>query len=186
MAAKTPYGHVIPFAYMKKALLFLLAAAVLAGLMLLIFVKVLAPAPSVPSVPGDPFKVDSNPPQNVSDDAGEFVQSAFRWYLGESSNDYRYPLTEAFRTERVEWFSQDFIDRWDTTSAENESDPLYGAQDIPLSWATSIQVSVIEKSADKAVVLVTLGSGIDLTKRRITLVRNSEGEWRIDSAESPN
>lgn len=169
---------------MKKVLLFLLGAVVFVGLVVLILVKVLGPTAPEPAISGDPFKVESQPPSNEVVSPSEFAKNAFRWYLGESSNDFRFAATQAFKSERVNWFSPTFIAFWDDERNDTGSDHLHGAQDIPVSWVQSVQAATIEETPTTAVVVVSLGIGADFSKRRVHLIKDTEGHWRIDSVEA--
>lgn len=78
-------------------------------------------------------------------------------------------------------FTESYRAKWQEFIQSTESDPVLLAQDYAPTWETNQQATVVDNNGTASKVMVTLGSGSEISIRTVELV-NTGGVWKINSA----
>ncbi|MEO6536529.1 MAG: hypothetical protein ABIT47_02435 [Candidatus Paceibacterota bacterium] len=170
---------------MKKAvgiIVFFLFFLLLLGAVLF---KVFAPSKSNnTAVTPVQFPTASAPVGVAEEDPAQFVQSFYTWYLQNYSRDHDFPHSENRDEVLSPWLASDLLANWDQIVLDNDVNPVLLTADDPSVWGNEISARLASQSIRTSIVYVTMGSGTTLHAYNVSLVKASDGTWKITGVAS--
>lgn len=159
--------------------LFLVLILVGAALVWRSFASAPSQAPArTATLPVESPSINGIPVQSQVQKPDAFAASFYRWYVynfGKVSNPKLYAKLVS---ELDQWLTPEFATQYADTATNGDVNPITFAQDFYASWPGAIGTAMESQSATAARVLVSLGTGPELTRLDVSLALTSKG-WRI-------
>lgn len=130
--------------------------------------------------PNNSATVSPSSTSTASQTPDVFVEAFYTWYMQGMQTDVHFTSSTDFQSGIGQWLTPEFIADFQNRTDADEQDPVLLAQDFASSWPSNIQASLVAQSSTSSTVIVSLGTGIQLQKMSVTLLRTDAG-WRIDS-----